>query len=526
MGKIKLLDENLIKKIAAGEVIERPASVLKELVENSIDAGSGEIEIEFKNGGKDFIIVRDDGCGMDEEDSILCFENHATSKINNLMDLFKIKTLGFRGEALSSIASVSKVTLITSTDGKSGSKVLVEGGKIISSQPYFHKKGTTIIVKDLFYNLPARKKFLRSDGVEKKYLIRTFTNLCLPFYFISFRLFEEKNIIYDLKNKTSLKERVLEFFGEDLKNSIEFLIREKDLIKFQLLVFKEKSELSVPKIKQIFLNGRAVFEKNLYSFLKEKYPKRDWLFFVDMPPEEFDVNIHPAKAEVRFKNFYKIISLFEEKIEKKYFYFSNFHFSNLKEGEKIFVQEKLFEEEKKYNIRFIGQVSGTFLLFEEGKNLIIMDPHAAHERVLFEELIGKNSGKQYLLEPLVLNLNYEEMVSYLENKENLKNLSFEIDQGGEKVIRIRSIPLHFNSFQALEFLKNFLNSGKEKELKEKVISAIACRSAIWFSKTLSELEAIQLYESLMKCLQPNFCPHGRPTFIVLNEERLKKMFER
>ncbi len=186
MGKIKVLPENIINKISAGEVVERPASVLKELIENSIDAGAREIEIDFSRGGKDMIFVKDDGTGMDKEDAILCFERHSTSKISKYEDLFKVKSLGFRGEALSSIVSVSKVYLLTSTNGNEGTKVSIEGGKILDVEPFIHPRGTTIIVKNLFFNTPARRKFLRSDGTEKKYILKTFKNLALSFYFCSF----------------------------------------------------------------------------------------------------------------------------------------------------------------------------------------------------------------------------------------------------------------------------------------------------------------------------------------------------
>jgi len=525
MGIIKLLPENLINQIAAGEVIERPSSVLKELIENSIDAGANEIEVDFSKGGKERILVKDDGCGMDSEDVLLCFERHATSKISSFNDLFKINTLGFRGEALGSIASISRTTVLTSKDGIEGFKVKVEGGKVLTFEPFFHPKGTTFIIENLFFNVPARKKFLRSDGTEKKYLLKTFINFILPFYSIIFKLKENGKTIHKFEKDSNEEERFLNFFGEELKNYIEIKEKGKGETHFKMILIKENIPIPSPNIKQIFLNNRAVYEKWLYGFLKEKYPRASWALYIKVPPEEVDVNIHPAKAEVKFKEPSKIITLFQE--EKKIFIKvpENAIFPNYKK-DYPFVQEALGIPSQRYNFRYLGQISGTFLLFEEGKGLVILDPHSAHERILFENLLEKKKGRQILLTPKVIQLNLDEMEEYKEQEESFKEMGFEIEIAGNKEIRINSTPQIFDLQQAIIFIKEFLNSKKTKNIEEKIISSIACRRAIWFSKILSEQEALNLYLDLKNCKEPNFCPHGRPTFIIFPEEKLLKLFER
>mgnify|MGYP005838880927 CR=1 FL=1 len=526
MGIIKLLSENLINQIAAGEVIERPASVLKELLENSIDASAKEIEVDFSKAGKNKILVKDDGIGMGQEDALLCFERHATSKISKFEDLFKISTLGFRGEALPSISSVSQIIILTSKDGKEGYKVEIEGGKFCGIEPYFHPKGTTVIVKNLFFNIPARKKFLRSDGTEKKYFFKTFNNFVLSFPNISFKLKENGNLISSYDFCQSKEERFIKIYGEELKNYIEIKEKKKEGIYFKIILLKNNTPFPVPNIKQIFLNSRAVYERWLYNFLKEKYQNSSWVLHIEVPPEMVDVNIHPAKAEVKFKEPSKIISLFEENEKKIFSKFLGDYFIKEREGAGSFVQEKLITPYENYNFRFISQISGTFLLYEEEKGLVIVDPHSAHERILFENLIEKKAEKQFLLSQCLIELTIEEMEEFKENIDILREIGFEIEISGLKEIRIISAPSFFSSQQASIFIKEFLNQKRIKNTREKIISSIACRKSIWFSKILSEAEALKLYSDLKNCKEPNFCPHGRPTFIKFDENNLRKLFER
>lgn len=525
MGIIKLLPENLINQIAAGEVIERPSSVLKEIVENSLDAGGTEIEIDFSKGGKEKIFVKDDGYGMDSEDVLLCFERHATSKISKFEDLFNIKTLGFRGEALPSISSVSQTTILTSKDGKEGFKVVVEGGKVKEYEPFFHPKGTTVIVKNLFYNVPARKKFLRSDGTEKKYLLKNFTNFALGFPDILFKLKEDGKVILIYKKRENEVERFLDIFGEELKDYVEVKESKKEGIHLKFILVKENIPVPPPFVKQIFLNSRVVYERWLYKFLTEKYLKSSWLLYLNVPPDMVDVNIHPAKTEVKFKEPSKIISLFKE--EKKIFIpEKRFPFLQKTEKTEFFIQETLPVQSNLYNFRFITQISGTYLLFEEEKGLVILDPHAAHERILFENLFEKKKEKQFLLNHLILQVTFEEIEEFKELEEKLYEMGFEIEVAGNKELRIISTPAIFEPQQASFFIKQILNLKKTKNIEEKIISSIACRKAIWFSKIIREAEALKLFWDLKKCKEPNFCPHGRPTFLKFSEEKLMKLFER
>lgn len=526
MGIIKLLPENLINQIAAGEVIERPSSVIKELIENSLDAGATEIEVDFSRGGKELIIVKDNGCGMDSEDVLLCFERHATSKISKFDDLFKINTLGFRGEALPSISSVSKATVLTSKDGKEGYKVEIEGGKVKSFEPFFHQKGTTFIVKDLFFNVPARGKFLRSDGTEKKFILKTFTNFVLSFPEVAFKLKENGKTLLNFDKKEREEERFLEVYGKDLKDYIELKEKTKEKMHLKLILIKENIPTPSPNIKQLFLNKRAVYEKWLYKFLSEKFQKSSWLVFLKIPPDFVDVNIHPAKAEVKFKEPSKIISLFEEEEKKISFEPIEIPFLPKKEKSYLLVQETFKIPYENYNFRFLGQIGGTFLLFEEEKGLVILDPHAAHERILFEKLMERKKEKQYLINPLIFEITHEEAEEFNEMEEILKEMGFEISKAGEKQLRIVSTPLLFESGQAVFFIKQILNSRKIRNLKEKVISSLACRGALWFSRILNEQEGLKLYKDLKNCKEPNFCPHGRPTFIKFSEDKLMKLFER
>ncbi len=558
--RVKILPPEIAEKIAAGEVVERPVSVVKELVENSIDAGAKRIVVEVKEGGLKEIKVTDNGCGMSREDAILAFKRHATSKISDEEDLFRIATLGFRGEALPSIAAVSRVELITKTkEDLTGTRIIIEGGEVKKIEDVGAKNGTTIIVRDLFYNTPARRKFLKGPQREFYYISDLIEKYALAYEDIHFTLVKDGKKVLDAAPGT-LRERVGMIWGRDIAvNSIE--IHRADIVGVVSkphIVRKDKSKIIT------IVNGRVVKNKvmedaliNGYGTLlfRDSYPYA--VIKLTIPPSDVDVNVHPAKLIVKFRNENEIYKKISESVwnaltsiseipDKKIDATSELKkFTNEKFEVKRSLKDGYFEVEtpkqpkkiedyipqmRTYPAELLGQVLDTYIVLKTKDALMLVDQHAAHERIRYERFLHslKNGSIQSILEPIVIYLSPGDYENALAMIDELKEFGFIIEDFGAGGIIVRAIPPMLTKNDAEEALREVIAMGKKAliERRDEIIKLIACKGAIKANQKLSVFEMENLINELFRCENPYTCPHGRPTMIKITKEKLEKLFKR
>lgn len=523
MSKIVLLDESTINKIAAGEVIERPYSVVKELVENSLDANADEIIIKLKEGGKKQISVIDNGDGMSKEDLLLCIKKHATSKIKKIEDIFSVLSYGFRGEALATVAEVSKTEIISATeDSEASNKLIIEDGKIKSITEDTKRKGTAINVYNLFYTVPARQKFLKTEGYELKRIMDWIKSIAAANYKIKFKVYNENDLVLDLKEQQNYAGRIKEIFNLDLIKSDY-----SDPVVSSIVYFSKPSEVKdiISSKQMFFVNNRPIkndtISKAIYKAFESKVPrgkKPHCFVFIKIDPKVIDINVHPQKLEVRTKSentFYfsvyesikkklesgfelhtdenyvpglrtKIISLLESKTQYAQNKIAKAH-QNIIEERKVGPKKEdntknilLLEQkrelvkniatEKKY--RIIGQLLNTYILVETSSgSLLIIDQHVAEERYYYEKfhdeyMKNRKIASQSLLVPISLEFEPEDMGLIKEKKENLKILGLDLDIFGKDSVLIRQIPLQINVLPSKDDLRQMiLDIISEPEIK-------------------------------------------------------------
>ena len=681
MGQIVILDENTSNQIAAGEVVENPASVVKELIENSIDAESSNITVEIQKGGISLIKVIDNGCGMEEDDVLIAFERHATSKIRSSNDLDGILTLGFRGEALASIASVSVVELTTRTKDKSfGSYVRVKGGVVEEVSQAGCPVGTTFTVKDLFFNTPARFKFLKRDSTEAGYISDIVNRIALGNPHISFKLVNNKKTVVHTPGNNDLLSTIFSIYGKDTAKECIKVSYKDDMFKIDGFAGKPSISRATRSWQSIYINGRYIKNKTISAAIDEAYKtslmKNKFAFVVlniEINPVLVDVNVHPTKMEVRFTNeqdvfravYYAInnallseslvknievenknnifkyetdskkdeyvqqgirdiknkpIEYIEtkkaqinEKSKKKE---SDIHYAdNLNTAESNTAELNTIESntaesntvelntiesntaesntaelntiesntaesntvelntvelntiesntvelntlnsitgdkkeesktEKKeviaddifINSKIIGQIFSTYIILQSGENLVLIDQHAAHERIVFESLKKKYHKEenlaQYLLEPVVIELTSQEIGFINDKNEMLNKLGFIIENFGDNSIILRSVPANSESGKVKEaFLDvlDFLMSENKKDnvyIAEEILYKMACKGAVKANEKLESIEIKNILKKLSQIKNPYTCPHGRPTIIKITKYELEKMFKR
>jgi DNA mismatch repair protein MutL len=579
--KIELLPESISQIIAAGEVIERPASVVKELMENAVDAGSSEITVELRAGGLQLIRVVDSGEGMDQEDVPLAFQRYATSKIRKAEDLYAIHTLGFRGEALPSISQVSKMTLQTRTHRSlSGTKVISEGGEIKSISETGCPIGTEVEVKQLFYNIPVKRKFLKSIRSELRFALNHFTRLSLSHPTISFRFIHDGRTLHEyLKTEFPLV-RIEAIFGKEICPHLQPLEFEDGGIR--LSGFASLASFSKRNAESIFfyVNQRFIKDRVIYKAVLDAYrrilPANQFpvvILFIVLSPSAVDVNVHPTKAEVKFKDpdkvyqavFAAIRMVLEEGpprsegmapegerrewdfqksahpsfLEQEAFPAPSFFMSGKEEGI-LTVQDGgglPWKAGEKWPYTVLGQIRGTYILCEGGGNLVFIDQHAAHEKILFEkfkkEYENRSMISDKLLLPILIELSAEESYILESAGEALKEMGFEIEPVGEKLFAIRSIPSFIDQRDSKEFMREILDElsffekrSKGGEAIHTLLVTLACHSAVRANFVLKREEMDKLVENLIPFHPSTTCPHGRPIFFVLPLDELKKQFKR
>ena len=549
MNKISVLDETLVSKIAAGEVVERPASVVKELVENSIDAGARRISIEVKDGGKKYIKVTDDGCGMNPQDAKLSIDRHTTSKLKSIDDLFSIRTLGFRGEALPSIASVSRFELVTN-DGSSGSRIIVEGGKIKSQESAGCPVGTSVTVEDLFFNTPARLKFQKGKTTELSNVVDIVSKFILSNPQISFSLKSDGKETLSSIGSGNLLDAIASVYGIDMAKAM-LEVRDAKVHGYVTQPVITKSDRYG---ESFFVNGRFVRNALLSRALEEayrtlipggKYPIA--VVFVEIDPADVDVNVHPTKREVKFsrpdvamKAVTSAVSaaLSEVGVAQGSGGYSGTSFAQSGgwQPEMIKIFGEMTNEIPMSNeqIGTMFQLNLTYIILTMGEDLIMIDQHAAHERIMYEKI--KNnviSGTQNLLLPKTLEIDPKEFSLISDNLMEISELGFEIEAFGKNTIIVRGMPaaLKIQDIDAAisEILSELSSSFKIKsvdERREAIWKMMACKSAVKAGDKLSFSEMDGLVKELYATSNPTTCPHGRPTLVTISRSSMEKMFGR
>lgn len=595
MGKIKILDDNISTKIAAGEVIERPVSVVKELIENSIDAGSKHIVVEIEKGGKSLIKVTDDGEGMDSDDVRLAFERHATSKISNLDDIFRIKTLGFRGEALPSIASVSVLTVLTKTrEASTGTKCTLRGGIIEEFEETAVKEGCCVIVKDIFFNTPARLKFLQSSSREASLIVDLVSKYAIGHPNISFKLSVDGKEVLFTPGNGNLQEVIARIYGFDMAKDMILVDKTFDFGRIYGYISPPKHTRGNRSWETFFVNGRLVKDKGLSTSLEKAYrsliphDKFPIAFIkIEIDSSLVDVNVHPAKTEIRFQcesevhqslyetvkeglssntlipkeklslskiNFSERFSAAENESFLKEEYFTKIYgkIENkpihtsisvlpIKTNEQSEIKKETCKDIKKDNpifdihfTRILGQLFKTYILVQGEKEFYLIDQHAAHERILFErysEDLNTQNISQELLCPSTLKLTFEELNFVEENSDFIRKMGFDFETFGKDTLLIRSVPYFFNKPVQPESLREAIDELKDNgELRwrsrEKFLASMACHTAIKAGDDLSLDEMQELINQLLSTKNPYSCPHGRPTMISITIYELEKKFKR
>ncbi len=581
MGTIKVLPEHVIAKIAAGEVVERPASVVKELLDNAIDAGAKSIEINVAGGGKDSIVVIDDGSGMEASDAKRSIERHATSKISSDEDLFKIRTMGFRGEALSAISAISKMTIETKVAGTlEGTLVSVEGGALKEVRATGCPAGTKVVVDDLFYNVPARKKFLKSDGVEYGHIADCVSSMALSNSRIRFELSHGGSPKIRCHRTGDPKNRIEDVLGADVKNSIFEFAEKGDGIEINGFIVKSGLDRATAKDIHFFVNGRPVKDRILQHALLSGFetflPRGSYpvaVLYINIDPELVDVNVHPTKREVRFAKSGMVHDFVASAVKKvvsggdRLLSRQNGREYDVVFGLRPKNASRVSDPAASYpwmqspptrlptgpaaqqttsatvtmlisdQLRVIGQLDRAFIVCEgdEGK-LVLIDQHAAHERLGFEELRGQlakgHVEVQRLLLPERIDLSPREKAVIMEHIRGIETAGFETEDFGGGTVVIKAVPAILgdvslkNLFEkfAVE-LSDFESSAAADEETDKIFQVVACHRQVRAGDSLCKEEM----ESLVRQMEQggiSHCPHGRPALVTIERSEVDKWFKR
>jgi DNA mismatch repair protein MutL len=575
MGRIVVLDENMVNMIAAGEVIERPASVVKELVENSIDAGTTKITIAVEDGGRKLISVTDNGCGMDAEDLACAFEPHTTSKIKTSNDLHAISTLGFRGEALASIASVAQVKAVSRVkDELAGHCVEIDCGSKSVCLPTSADIGTTIQVRDIFYKLPARRKFLKSANTEMAHITEQFTRIALANTSIELALVHNGKEVYRLTGEQGIRSRIAELFSPEIAD--ELLEAESNEKGLRIMAYLGRPAIAATsnRLQFIFLNGRFIRDKFISHAIKEAYrgsidPSRfpAAFIFIQMPHEDYDVNVHPTKIEVRFYNANLIHSQILACIREKLLATDLDTLARTpqqsatpfrRDGRIAEAMEEFFKRHRPAGQRHFDlghgfearentakglppmkfmQIHDSFIIAENDEGFVIIDQHALHERITYEHLKKRVQNNplesQKLLVPESVQLT-KAQTDVLENNAGLiEKLGIEIVPFGPKTVAIQSFPVLLSKAEPADFIRDVIDILSEKgdtldsdTLLDEVLHMAACKAAIKAGQKLTDGEIEQLLADKETVEHSSHCPHGRPSAIKFTITELEKQFKR
>jgi len=588
---IKVLDSFVADKIAAGEVIERPVSAVKELVENSIDAGARSVIIEIRNGGKSYMRVTDDGCGISFDEAETAFLRHATSKISSVADLDSIESLGFRGEALASISAVSRLTMVTRTaDSPSGTKMVLHGGHVVSKERAGANKGTTIVAEDLFYNTPARRKFMKSDAREASAIIELIQQYAVYYSGIRFMMINNGQTLFSSAGDGDTLSVIKMLYPDIFRHGLIPVVSEN----VNGFISDPGSTMSTRKGQLFFVNGRLVSSQVIEKALEEGYGGRIFsgfpaaILFITTSPDTIDVNIHPGKREIRFLRQEDIRSEIAEAVKRAVMTDAGIPKGFVKNIEtpykeslnntdrKVFeepapavpaaeqpsIREYLFNLDRKEeayspaqvaeepaelldtvqvpapfifdDLVFKGYVFDTYIIMQKKDELFVFDQHAAHERVFYEKFMkGYNNSShspQPLLTAFTINVSPDVYSMDREWLNDLIKMGYDIEDFGERTFIIRGIPPYMEAGEAERFASGYAEAaGEAGGSNRTVIDKLimrSCKSAVKAHDKLSELEIEELIKQLSACEVPYSCPHGRPTFIKITSYDIERSFRR
>ena len=579
MPRIHVLPSELVYQIAAGEVVERPASVVKELIENAIDAGATSIDVLLENGGKKRIEVRDDGCGMSREEVLLALERHATSKIREFDDLARVRTLGFRGEALPSIASVSRFS-VTTFDGSSEHATEIECDPLTgerTARPAARDRGTTIVVRELFENVPARRKFLRSSDSEFRSIVTVVSSYALPLPGRAFRLQHNGRVVLDLPPAPSLRDRAIQVLGSDSEEYLADIEGSYDTTRASGFVTRGLRYGS-RRNQFFFVNGRLVRDRVLTHAANRAADAFDFdghpaiVLFLELDPAAVDVNVHPAKTEVRFRDSGSIHVVVEQAIRRA--------LGGAQEGGALLTQSSdlspqsselvpmqifdrpsmpqfmpLFQSRSVVQPpvqsaaiveelpalgdlagRVIGQYRMSYVLLDTPNGLRLVDQHAAHERVLFDRYLARIERReqvsQQFLTPLLFESGAAESAVLESHVEELRAVGFEIERFSGNAFAISAVPSELVRNDVQSFLRKLIDASIEERaphmdrVRQKVCASLACQAAIKVHRPLGGDEMARLTAELLDSSNPFACPHGRPIIVDIKHPDIERHFHR
>ena len=589
--RIHLLEEHTVNRIAAGEVVERPASVVKELVENSIDAGAHTIIVEVEQGGKRLIRVTDDGEGMSPADALLSIQRHATSKIRDAEDLQSIVTLGFRGEALPSIAAVSRFELLTKrADLDTGMRLVVENGQVVEAEECAARNGTIVTVRDLFYNTPARLKFLKSVATELSHITELMTRFALAFPEISFRLLHNGQEIFVSQGSTDPRHALLAVFGRDVARELRSIDFAQGSLRITGYVSPPHLTRPTRAMQSFFVNRRLVRHRVLSKALDDAYrtltPEGRHpvaAIFLQVPPYNVDVNVHPTKAEVKFSHegevYHAVLTAIRQALLQQGMMPSALPglqsgldiaqpAARPSTGQPIWQpspmppQEVLHAEllrragielsqaasaevqpaarpyaEMLEGFQVLGQLDRTYIIASSLRGLLIIDQHVAHERVLYEKLAVLRQRQpvpvQHLLTPLVFHLDRRAATLLGEHLQEIQDMGFLLEPFGSDSVVLRGVPAWLGQRNVEALVRDLLDEiselGVQRRLPltdETLVATTACKMAVKAGDALSHAEMTHLLQELAETENPYLCPHGRPVVLVLSIEELERRFKR
>ncbi|MDH4027676.1 MAG: DNA mismatch repair endonuclease MutL, partial [Nitrospirota bacterium] len=562
MSKISVLPDNLINKIAAGEVIERPASVVRELIDNSIDAGASRIDVEALYGGSRLIKVSDNGCGMDRDDAVLCFERHATSKIRSEDDLFDISTLGFRGEALPAIASVSKVTLTTSAAGAAAG-VRIEIGanrkKEVADAPPL--KGTTVEIRDIFYNTPARRKFLKTVPTELSHIVSTVTQKAFAYPQTAFSLRHNNSELLNVPPARDLKERFVQLYGSETAQGFVDVKKDSKAMKVRGFISAPEASRAARSHQTIFVNSRPVRNSTInhavYDACRDMIPRDrhpSYFIFLDVDPHSVDVNVHPAKSEVKFERPDDVHGFVRAAVyealnpgsgsdvphvhssggagpQRPDYQFRQGQGQFVSEPSALFntVQTGFFSPDADRDISPFFHIGESFVATVTDNGLLIIDRHAAHERINYEKFLMRGSVEaEPLFLPLRIELPVREYNIVIKQKEFLKGIGLDIEDFGNNNVIVRTMPGELRKADIRGILIDAASAIIEEDttgisgdldeaaLLKDIAARLACHKSVRGKEHLNNEEMRKMLSDLDKTEEPGKCPHGRPTRILLS----------
>ncbi len=551
--RVQVLAANVADQIAAGEVVERPASVVKELVENALDAGARAIRVELEDGGKTLIRVSDDGSGMDRDDAQLALQRHATSKIRTATDLIGVATFGFRGEALPAIASVSRFELETCGEGEDGTRLRVTGGKLDAVEDSVRQRGTTITVRGLFYNTPARRKFLRATATETRAAVEAITVLALTRPDVVFSLTSDSRVLLDCPPAARLIDRAHALWGGELADTLLAVSHRAGPLEVTGLVQRPAQARPAGRKGYVFVRGRPIRDPFILRAAEAGYrstiapgDRPSLLLFLDLPGDAVDVNVHPAKLEARFRDKFFVEKVVEEAVREALapleaaapmgaVSHQPSAIGSIAMPLELFASDAQTADGRRQTAPVL-QLFNTYIAFQTDQAVSIVDQHSAHERVLYEDVIRQLSGDgapaQRLLLPLTLDFAPAELDAIEAHRELLTRIGYEIEPFSGRSIVVHTAPNPHPRFEAARCLQELVADlaggrfGGWQNRLERFAATYACRAAIKAGQTLDAGEMRELIVRLLTASLPAHDVHGRPSMVQLPKEELERRFGR